>query len=115
MDLEKKLNLEVVSQENYEQYTKESKVIHEQRREINKFFNEKTKQKKMAQRKDLQNIVKDFNNKYNYKIKLTKNYPLLVEFTDGKVTGLVQGEDGNSLSISKMKQFIEIHKIGKTN
>ena len=38
MDLEKKLNLEVVSQENYEQYTKESKVIHEQRREINKFF-----------------------------------------------------------------------------
>lgn len=64
---------------------------------------------------DIDSFVKDFNNKYNYKIKLTKNYPLLVEFTDGKVTGLVQGEDGNSLSISKMKQFIEIHKIGKTN
>ena len=64
---------------------------------------------------DIDSFVKDFNNKYNYKIKLTKNYPLLVEFTDGKVTGLVQGENGNSLSISKMKQFIEIHKIGKTN
>ena len=38
MDLEKKLNLEVVSQENYEQYTKESKVIHEKRREINSLF-----------------------------------------------------------------------------
>ena len=54
---------------------------------------------------DIDSFVKDFNNKY----------PLLVEFTDGKVTGLVQGENGNSLSISKMKQFIEIHKIGKTN
>lgn len=64
---------------------------------------------------DISKFVDDFNNKYKYKIKLTNNYPLLVEFTDGKVTGLVAGEKGNNLSITKMKQFIELHKIGKTN
>lgn len=64
---------------------------------------------------DVDSFITDFNNKYKYKIKLTNNYPLLVEFTDGKVTGLIEGENNKTLTISKTKQFIEIHKIGKTN
>lgn len=64
---------------------------------------------------DVDSFITNFNNNYKYKIKLTKNYPLLVEFTDGKVTGLIEGENNKALTISKAKQFIEIHKIGKTN
>lgn len=103
MDLEKKLNLEVVSQENYEQYTKESKVIHEQRREINKFFNEKTKQKKMAQRKDLQNIVKDFNNNAS---KERKSDIIPKNEVEGK-------KAGTSVAMKKSKQKREIQMTEK--
>lgn len=63
---------------------------------------------------DIDNFVEQFNNKYKYKVKLTNNYPLIVEFTDGKVTGLIQGEDKNPLTIKKVKEFVEINKIGKT-
>ncbi len=64
---------------------------------------------------DVKTFVDDFNNKYNYKIKLTDNYPLLVEFIDGNVVGIVQGDEDKRLSITKVKQFIDLHQIGKTN
>ena len=64
---------------------------------------------------DIDKFISEFNNNYKYKIKLTKNYPLLVEFVDGNVTGIVQGDNDKVLSITKMKQFIELHQIGKTN
>ena len=64
---------------------------------------------------DQDSFVNSFNEKYKYKIKLTKNYPLLVEFTDGKVTGIVQGSKEKRLTLTKVKNFIDINKIGKTN
>lgn len=64
---------------------------------------------------DIDSFVNSFNEKYKYKIKLTKNYPLLVEFTDGKVTGIVQGSKEKRLTLTKVKNFIDINKIGKTN
>ena len=84
--------------------------------------------KKFVIRKDLQNdiiylnlsdtdidsFVENFNARYEYKVKLTSGYPLLVEFTDGKVTGLIEGEKDEPLTMTKVKQFIEINKIGKT-
>ncbi|MBR4618449.1 MAG: hypothetical protein IKO49_03995 [Bacilli bacterium] len=84
--------------------------------------------KKFVIRKDLQNdiiylnlsdtdidsFVENFNARYEYKVKLTSDYPLLVEFTDGKVTGLIEGEKDEPLTMTKVKQFIEINKIGKT-
>ena len=64
---------------------------------------------------DIDGFVNNFNEKYKYKIKLTKNYPLLVEFADGKVTGIVQGSKDKKLTLTKVKNFIDINKIGKTN
>ena len=64
---------------------------------------------------DIDGFVKQFNEKYKYKVKLTNNYPLIVEFTDGKVTGLIQGEEKNPLTIDRVEDFVEINKIGKTD
>ena len=59
-------------------------------------------------------FVKSFNDKYKYKKgKLTTNYPAMVIFTDGKVTGMLQGTKTKKLSIEKTKSFIEINKIGE--
>ncbi len=62
---------------------------------------------------DVNSFVTEFNNKYNYKIKLTNNYPALVTFDDGHITGLVQGNKDKKLTVSKAKQFIEMNKIGE--
>lgn len=64
---------------------------------------------------NIDEFVESFNKTYKYKIKLTKNYPLLVEFTDGKVTGLIQGKEDKPLTIKSVKDFIEINNIGKTD
>ena len=61
---------------------------------------------------DLEKFVENFNNNYKYKIKLTNNYPAIVEFTDGSVTGILQGSDSKRLSITKVSQFIDLHHIG---
>ncbi len=60
---------------------------------------------------DVDTFVSDFNNKYNYKIKLTENYPALVEFTDGRVTGLIEGNEKEELTVSKVDDFITINHI----
>lgn len=64
---------------------------------------------------DIDKFVNEFNQKYKYKVKLNSNYPLIVEFTDGKVTSLIQGEKDSPLTIKRVKDFVEINKIGKTD
>ena len=62
---------------------------------------------------DIQSFVDNFNNRYNYKIKLTSNYPALVIFDEGKVSGIIQGDEEEKLTVSKTKQFIEMNNIGE--
>lgn len=62
---------------------------------------------------DQKTFVKDFNSKYNYKVKLTKSYPAIVIFEDGKIHNILQGKKDEKLTISKTKQFIEMNKIGE--
>lgn len=61
---------------------------------------------------DKDGFVDKFNNSYKYKIKLTNNYPALVEFTEGNITGIVQGTDSKELTVTKVSQFIDLHHIG---
>lgn len=82
--------------------------------------------KKLIEREELQNeivyvnlsnvdvdmFVENFNNTYNYKIKLTSNYPALIIFDEGKVTNILQGSKDEKLTITKTQQFIDINKIG---
>jgi predicted bacteriocin transport accessory protein len=58
-------------------------------------------------------FVESFNNKYNYKIKLTTHYPAFVLFEDGKVVNVLQGSNKKPLTISKVKQFLELNEIGE--
>lgn len=62
---------------------------------------------------DIQGFVDHFNEKYHYKIKLTSHYPALVIFDEGKVSGIIQGDADEKLTVSKTKQFIEINNIGE--
>ena len=62
---------------------------------------------------DKEEFVNKFNDKFNFKTKLTSNYPALVVFRDGEVEAILQGRENESLSISKVKSFIEIYKIGE--
>lgn len=54
-----------------------------------------------------------FNDKYTTSLKLKNTYPALVIFEDGKVTHLLQGKEKEKLTITKTKQFMELHKIGE--
>lgn len=60
-----------------------------------------------------QNFAEDFNTKYSASIKLKDNYPALVIFEEGKVTHLLQGKENEKLTITKTKQFMDLHKIGE--
>jgi predicted bacteriocin transport accessory protein len=62
---------------------------------------------------DQDEFVSEFNSKYNYKIKLTTDYPAFVLFEDGKVVSVLQGSDDSKLTISKVKQFLELNDIGE--
>ena len=57
-------------------------------------------------------FTEDFNNKYTKKLKLKENYPALVIFEEGKETHLLQGKENEKLTITKTKQFMDLHKIG---
>lgn len=57
-------------------------------------------------------FVKEFNDKYNYKVKLTENYPAIVIFEDSSISSILQ-ETEAPLSINRAKQFIELNKIGE--
>lgn len=62
---------------------------------------------------DQDKFVEDFNNKYNYKTKLTTNYPAFIVFEDGRVKSILQGKKDKTLSIEKVKQFLEINDTGE--
>lgn len=58
-------------------------------------------------------FVEDFNETYQYKVKLTTTYPAIVVFDEGKITNLLQGKEDEKLTIVKTKQFIELNQIGE--
>ena len=62
---------------------------------------------------DQDEFVKEFNNKYDYKVKLTTDYPAFVLFENGKVRSVLQGSKDKKLSISKVKEFLELNIIGE--
>ena len=62
---------------------------------------------------DADKFVEDFNKKYNYRSPLTKNYPALIMFENGKICGILQGKSDKKITISRTKQFIEMNKIGE--
>ena len=47
-------------------------------------------------------FVKEFNNNYEYKTKLTPNYPALIYFNDGKISAMIEGKRSKKLLIIKM-------------
>ena len=57
-------------------------------------------------------FVKDFNSNYEYKTKLTPNYPALIYFNDGKISDMIEGTNSNKLTLSKAKDFLGKNKIG---
>ena len=58
-------------------------------------------------------FVNDFNNKYNYKINLTTDYPAFIYFEDGEVQSILQGSSEKKLSVTKVKNFLELNNIGE--
>ena len=57
--------------------------------------------------------AKTFNEKYPSRFKLKNNFPALAIFEDGKVTHLLQAKENEKLTITKTKQFMDLHKIGE--
>ena len=62
---------------------------------------------------DQEKLVEDFNNKYNFKIKLSVDYPAIVMFEDGKITSLLQENDKRDFTISTVKDYLELNMIGE--
>ncbi len=62
---------------------------------------------------DIDQFIKSFNTTYPNKVKLTKNYPSFVLFEDGKIKSILQGSENKKLTISKVKQFLELNEIGE--
>lgn len=83
--------------------------------------------KKLVEKEELQEVIvylnlndvnekefiDSFNNMYPYKVKLTKYYPALVIFEEGKIRNILQGKEDEKLTITKTKQFIEMNRIGE--
>lgn len=62
---------------------------------------------------DQDDFVNSFNSKYNYKNKLTTNYPALVIFDEGNVSSMIQGSKSHKLTVSRTKQFLELNNINE--
>lgn len=62
---------------------------------------------------DQDKFVEEFNSKYNFKIKLTTDYPAIVMFEDGKITSLLQENDKRDFTISTVKDYLELNMIGE--
>ncbi len=60
---------------------------------------------------DQDEFVKNFNIHYSSKVTLTKNYPALVAFEDGKVRSILQEGKNEHLDISETEHFIEMQQI----
>ena len=62
---------------------------------------------------DQEEFVSEFNNTYTYKTEITGDYPAFVLFEDGKIKSILQSSKDKSLSIDKVKQFLELNDIGE--
>lgn len=62
---------------------------------------------------DQEKFVNDFNNKFNFKNKLTTNYPAFVIFRDGEISQILQGRKNKKLTIGNTKQFLELNEISE--
>lgn len=63
---------------------------------------------------DQKAFVDEFNSKHEYKKgKLTTNYPVVIYFEEGKVKNILQGKKDEKLKIKKVKDFIELNKVGE--
>lgn len=58
---------------------------------------------------DNSQFIKDFNQKYQYKMKLNGKYPAFVVFQDGEITSVLQGSKNKKITISKVQNFIELN------
>ena len=61
---------------------------------------------------DQDKFLEEFNSKFIYKVKLSKDYPAFVLFEDGKVKAILQEKD-KKLDIVKVKHFLELSEIGE--
>ena len=61
---------------------------------------------------DQDEFLEEFNSKFIYKVKLSKDYPAFVLFEDGKVKAILQEKD-KKLDIVKVKHFLELSEIGE--
>lgn len=63
---------------------------------------------------DQEEFVNSFNDKYPYKKgKLTTDYPAFVLFEDGKVVGILQGSNDKKVTVTKVRQFLEVNEVGE--
>ncbi len=62
---------------------------------------------------NLEQFTNDFNNKYDYKIKLKNNYPALVVFEDNEIRDIIQNSKKEKLTIDDVEQFLKRNKIGE--
>ena len=60
-----------------------------------------------------EDFVKKFNEKYQYKIKLTTDYPAFVLFEYWKVRKILQVDKDNELTVTRVKKFLELSDIGE--
>lgn len=58
-------------------------------------------------------FVDSFNEKYQYKKRLKENYPAFVLFEDGKIRKILQGKNDEELTITRVKQFLELNDVGE--
>lgn len=58
-------------------------------------------------------FVKNFNQKHQYKVKLTTNYPAIIYFSDGEIKDMIQGKKGNTLTLKRTKEFFKDNEIGE--
>ncbi len=62
---------------------------------------------------DQDQFIKEFNERYHYKMKLTKKYPAFVVWEEGEIEGVLQGSEKKPLTIRKTTQFLELYEIGE--
>lgn len=61
---------------------------------------------------DLNTFVKDFNQQYQSKQKLSNHYPALVVFEDNKIRDIIQDSKKYPLTITDTEQFLKRNRIG---
>ncbi len=58
-------------------------------------------------------FVKQFNQKYTYKSKLTTSYPAIIVFEDGQIVDLIEYSKKSILTSKKTIEFLEDNHVGE--